>query len=319
MAKKKGKVSKKGAKKAAPLPGISLEKAVAHVQGLMDQNSTVKHNEKLKDRSGNRRQFDVVIRGTFGGWPMLGVIECKDHNRKKGPNAVEAFAKKAENVGANVKIMVSRKGFTKQALNLAKFESVGCLSLLPDDPKQVGWSVGTFWYGVIRRWTDVRLIIHWDAPESPLSTFDCESVLWEGLPVARWFLRKLFSMRGEDRAPGTYTMNLTFDKVRLLSVGGREYPVKGLSCEARWVTGKKRKWVSWSGNAFFDWHNEKVTIPKDTTISGSLVEMDMSLWPDFDGEIPTIEELTTHPLISAILNDEQRLPDGMQVPELDNL
>jgi hypothetical protein len=35
--------------------------------------------------------------------------------------------------------MVSKKGFTKQALRLAQHESIGCLSLLPNNPEQVGW------------------------------------------------------------------------------------------------------------------------------------------------------------------------------------
>src|SRR5215831_18005210 len=89
------------------LPGISFEKTVAAIQQMMDPNSTVTHNEKLTDRVGNKRQYDVVIRGQFGGRPVLGVMECKDHSRKKGPDAVEAFAKKSENLGANLRIMVS--------------------------------------------------------------------------------------------------------------------------------------------------------------------------------------------------------------------
>jgi hypothetical protein len=105
------------AKKKKDGPGVSLERIVARIQQMMDPNSTVTHNEVLEDRVGNRRQYDVVIRGHFGGRPVLGVMECKDHSRKRGPDAVEAFAKKTENLGANLRIIVARKGFTKQALN----------------------------------------------------------------------------------------------------------------------------------------------------------------------------------------------------------
>src|ERR1700694_2881048 len=114
------KAKKDGKKTQKVHPGIALEKAVARIQQMMDANSTVHHNETLEDRVGNKRQFDVVIRGQFGGRPILGVIECKDHNRKKGPADVEAFAKKSENLGANLRLMVSKKGFPKQALKLAK-------------------------------------------------------------------------------------------------------------------------------------------------------------------------------------------------------
>jgi hypothetical protein len=99
----KNKLNKKGRnKKKRDVPGIGLEKIVARIQQMMDPNSTVTHNEVLEDRVGNSRQYDVVIRGRFGGRPVLGVMECKDHSRKKGPDAVEAFAKKSENLGANL-------------------------------------------------------------------------------------------------------------------------------------------------------------------------------------------------------------------------
>jgi len=126
MAKNKSAKSSLTKKKSAP--GVNLERIVARIQQMMDPNSTVTHNEFLDDRVGNKRQYDVVIRGQFGGRPVLGVIECKDHSRKKGPDAVEAFAKKTENLGANLRMIVSKKGFTKQALKLAKHENIGCLS-----------------------------------------------------------------------------------------------------------------------------------------------------------------------------------------------
>ena len=131
--------------------GVSLEQIVARIQQMMDPHSTVTWNEWLTDRVGNRRQYDVVIKGEFGGRPILGIIECKDHNRRKGPADVEAFSKKLENLGARLGLMVSRKGFTPQALELAKHEHIGCLSLLPDDPVQAGFSIGCMFYAVISR------------------------------------------------------------------------------------------------------------------------------------------------------------------------
>jgi hypothetical protein len=74
--------------------GRSYELAVARIQQLIDPASIVTHDEKIVDRLGNERQFDVVIRGKFAGREVLGLIECKDHNHRKGPSAIEAFAKK---------------------------------------------------------------------------------------------------------------------------------------------------------------------------------------------------------------------------------
>jgi hypothetical protein len=134
------------------LPGIALEKAVARVQQLLDPNSKVTHDEKLADRVGNMRQYDVIIRGQFAGRDCLGVIECKDHGRKAGPGDVDAFAKKTENLGANIRMMVSRRGFTARALNVATHEHIACLSLLSPEASIPSGVVGEWWYGEYAMW-----------------------------------------------------------------------------------------------------------------------------------------------------------------------
>ncbi len=153
-------------------PGTTFEKVVARIQQKMDPNSVVTHNLMLRDRIGNERQCDVVIRGNFGGRPVLGIMECKDHNKRLGPDAIEAFAKKSENLGANLRIFISKKGFTKSALNLAKLENIGCLSLLPDDPIQAGFSIGDMWYGVIQTWENARLKLNFSTSPPPITTFN---------------------------------------------------------------------------------------------------------------------------------------------------
>jgi hypothetical protein len=113
--------------------GASLEQTGARIQQMMDPNSTVTRNEKLPDKDGLIRECDVVIRGTFGGRPILGIGECKDHSRKKQMEAIDAFAKKCESLNANFKFMVSKKGFSPNALARGIAENVGCLSLLPNE------------------------------------------------------------------------------------------------------------------------------------------------------------------------------------------
>lgn len=242
-------------------PGISFERIVVRIQQMMDSNSIVSHNEKLTDRIGNRRQYDVVIRGHFGARPILGIMECKDHSRKKGPDSVEAFAKKTEILGANLRIMVSRKGFTKQALDLAKHEHIGCLSLLPDDPAQAGFSVGEMWYGVIRIWKDVRLAIIPVKPDIHLPGFDSNTVKFAGKPAVNWFLRELFTTYGQHEEEGPFYLSVTFDEAREVEIEGGVYLVSGIAVSAQRVNRKKKKWVSWSGDAFYDWHSQTFTVP----------------------------------------------------------
>lgn len=300
-------------------PGITLEKVVERIQQMMDPKSTVTHNKLLEDRVGNKRQCDVVIRGHFGGRPVLGIIECKDHSRKKGPDAVEAFAKKAENLGANIQIMVSKKGFTKQALQLAKHENIGCLSLLPTPSEQVGFSIGDVWYGVISKWTRVRLEIHFAIQATPLPTVDANTARWKGKSASKWFLRELFTTYKNETKNGQMTLTLNFAEPRILEIEGSEYPVAGISCHAIHIYQKKKKWVSWSGDAFYDWHAGQLKIPANGTVTGSWIEKDLTVWPEYDGDIP--QDTPCSGFMRGILHNSKKwdqAEDG-DVPDLASL
>jgi len=111
-------------------PGIEFEKIVTDIQQRFDLNSTVMHNQILVDRLGHKRQFDVVIKGNYAGQELLGVIECKDLKKKIGTPEVDAFNTKSSDVNANFKILVSRKGFSKTALEKASHYGIQALSLL---------------------------------------------------------------------------------------------------------------------------------------------------------------------------------------------
>ena len=307
-------------------PGLSLELVVAKIQQMMDLGSKVTHNEVLVDRVGNKRQYDVVIRGKFGGRPVLGVIECKDHSRKKGPSTIEAFAKKTENLGANLRLIVSRKGFTKQALTLAKHENIGCLSLLPDNPEQVGFSIGDMWYGVIDLWTNIRLTVHFSDNDTPssLPTFDANSVKWQGKPVINWFIRELYTTYKDEKPTETgkvFNLTLKFDKPRYIEIEGKEYLLSAISCQAEKKLIKKKKWVHWSGDAFYDWHTNQFTIPPKGRIVGSAVESDLREWDDYDGELPDLNEKQDCGFVMAIVYNKQKWDESLNenTPDLSNL
>jgi len=133
-------------------PGIAFEKMVAAMQAQIDPASTVTHNEIIIDRLGHARQFDVVIRGRFAGQKMLGVIECKDWKRKVGNPDVDAFVTKARDVNANFKVMMSRSGFAKPALEKCADYGIQALSLMERDVANKQFFIGTRWTADIRRW-----------------------------------------------------------------------------------------------------------------------------------------------------------------------
>ena len=244
------------------LPGAELEKLVTLFQKLMAQGAKVTHNQKRRDRLGNLRQIDVLVEGTFAGWPMLGVVECKDHSRKKGVADVEAFVTKCLHLGAGLRLIVSKKGFSKGALALARHEHISCLSLLPHESHRFGFSIGEWWYGVISRWENFRLHIFLADETQRLHLVPTDQVLWQGQPVGGWFAKKFMVDFWDRTRDGDATIVVPFDNVTALSIGGKEYDVKQLACSATAVYRKKRKWVAYSGHGFFNWNSGKIVIPQ---------------------------------------------------------
>lgn len=79
----------------------------------------VRHNVKLKGPDGER-QIDVLVLHDHANVRYLTIIECKDFRGKVNVTYVDAFASKLIDVKANKGILVSRKGFTKTAVQKAK-------------------------------------------------------------------------------------------------------------------------------------------------------------------------------------------------------
>ena len=282
----KGKRTTKKPKKQKNT-GVSFEKTVARIQQMMDPETKVTHNEQLLDRVGNRRQYDVVVRGRFAGRDALGVIECRDWKSKMGPDAIEAFAKKSENLNANFRLMVSGTGFTDQALKLAKHEGIGCLSLLPRDPNQVGFGIGDTWYGRLYKWGKAFLTVYLDDESVVLPEgFDSRQVKWNGEPVIEWFEREFFSTYCLQKETGDHRLVIQFDQATRIEVAGRELAVKGLACTAKRLCQAKKQWVTWSGEAFYDWESRRFTVPPTGVLTGSRIDTTLSEWDDFDGVIP---------------------------------
>ena len=290
---KKAQRDKKPAKRAKPLPkGTAFELQVASIQAALDPNSKVTHNEKIVDKVGIARQCDVVVRGALGGRQVLGIIEARDHAKRTGLSQVEAFAKKCENLNANLRVIVSRSGFTPNALKLAEREGVGCLSLAPNGDPSVGFALGSYWYGRVRTWRIIRV----GATPIP-EGFDptqglMEDILFEGRPIVNWFFRELVTKHQEFEDP-VGILKVDFPVPVSIDYGGTPLRVDSVFCEAERTIRHKRRWVTWSANAFYDWHAQTLTIPPDGYLVGGAISPDVSLWPDHDRPAPAVEPPAT--------------------------
>lgn len=230
---------------------LSFEKAVAAMQAKMESKTTVTHNEKLIDRSGQARQFDVVIRGKMAGHEILGVIECKDTKRPVALPEIDAFNTKTREANANIKLIASKNGFTKPALAKARDFGIGTISLLPTDPKNTRFSVGFYWYAREFKWDKVEMRLFFKAQKTPIKSFNADEVKRRKCKVLDWFKNELATTYKDEEQEGWHHLKVSFDRPRKFLIGSNFYFLKEIEFRSFLSCKIKRKWVSVNGDGFF--------------------------------------------------------------------
>lgn len=78
--------------------------------------AVVEHDVRILGRTGQRRQVDIVVRGSvFGLSDGLFVVECKDHRRPIDVGIVDGFFGLVEDIGADLGLIVTASGLTATA------------------------------------------------------------------------------------------------------------------------------------------------------------------------------------------------------------
>ena len=267
-------------------PGTDFEKAVAAMQAMMGPNAIVTHDEKIRDRLGRLRQFDVVIRGKIAGHAILGVIECKDLKKPVGSPQVEAFVTKSRDVNANLKLLASKKGFYKPALEKAKDYGIGTISLLPDDTNDCGLYIGVDWYAEIYSWSKVKITLQYLSQKSPVEKFHPNEIMRGGCKVIEWFQKQLVTNYLKEEQEGWYRLELTFDKPRKFQVSSKKCFIKSITFHALRKYEKKKKMVRLGGDGFVEWNKGQLTIPPEGKVVTNAFRTDFTNWETYDGEIP---------------------------------
>jgi hypothetical protein len=257
----------------AERPGIAFEKAVAAIQAQLDPAATVAHSEILIDRLGHKRQFDVVVRGSFAGQTMLGVIECKDVRKPVGTPAVDAFVTKAANINANFKILMSRRGFTEPALAECKHYGIQPLSLISDDPANRNFFVGT-------RWNQIKIRPVFAASPIEAAPYNAEDVKIQGKKVLDWFTNHLLDIQSGITDFGWVVgISAQFENPQMVAVReGEEYLCTAIEFFAERICDKRERRVGISGTGFFNWQKKQATFAPGSTIVTDAVPTDFMQW-----------------------------------------
>jgi hypothetical protein len=83
------------------------------------QYESVEKNVKVAGSDGDR-QIDVLLRGKVGPFDNITIVECKDYNKLVNITTVDALDSVKRDINADKAVLVSRKGFTKKAMQKAK-------------------------------------------------------------------------------------------------------------------------------------------------------------------------------------------------------
>jgi len=253
---------------------------VTSLQKQIDPTSDVIHNESIVDRLGHSRQFDVVIRGKFAGHQMLGVIECKDLNRKVGNPEVDAFVTKAQDINANFKILMSKSGFSKPAIEKCAHYGIQPLSLLNNDPINRKFFIGTRWTADVKQWKHISVQLHFVEQPSVPAVFDVGELRINGKRVLDWYTNYLLDHEAEFTEFGwTAGVQITFETHQLVQTDpNTELLCSGMSFCAELVLEKLERLVGINGTGFFNWNTKEATFPAGSTIMTDGVSMDFSQW-----------------------------------------
>lgn len=103
-----------------------FEKLVALLEShLTSKGAIIKSPDYIDDRiTGEKREVDISIRYMVGSTPILVTIECRNRASMQDTTWIEQLAQKRDDIRASATIAVSSRGFTKPAIEKAKFYNI---------------------------------------------------------------------------------------------------------------------------------------------------------------------------------------------------
>jgi hypothetical protein len=265
----------------------SFERVVASIQRLFSPGVEVSHNEKIPDIRNRPRQFDVVFRGDWAGQKLLGVMECRDKSRPVDLPQIDAFITKSRSVKANIAVMVSRAGYTREAISLAKDSGIGTLSLLPEEGSDIGFAIGFQSYVRFFEWTRLDVTVQAKGDLKLDGPLDIDSLKYEERSIVDWFKKKLSTDHVTRQELGWLTCVIHFDGPKNMMVNGEVQDIIAVKFSALREMRIKTKFLTISGQAFYDWQEQNWKWPPGGFIMTSPINHPTySDWEDYKGDIP---------------------------------
>jgi hypothetical protein len=139
-----------------------IEAAVAPIGAI------VKSPDRIKPKHGRRaREIDASIRYKVGSAEVLVTVECRERSRQADVTWIEQLATKRSLIGASLTIAVSSRGFSDDAVAVAKQHDIQ-LRLIQEITNQeiIDWANGLQVMGVATNIKLCRMLLEYAEPSN---------------------------------------------------------------------------------------------------------------------------------------------------------
>lgn len=135
--------------KSMPKRSNEFQKLVFLLKKQLAGDATVTESKMLKDLvTGGDREVDVCVETVLTSHPVMVSIECIDRNRPADVTWVEEMKAKHQRLPTNLLVLISRKGFSSQAIKVAKTSNIQTLTFdetTEDDIDRIFGSLDSLW------------------------------------------------------------------------------------------------------------------------------------------------------------------------------
>lgn len=122
-----------------PIRSNEFQRLIYLLHHQLHGRAKVTESAMLPDRLGGiAQEIDVLIEETIGQIPMLIAVECRDHQRRATLEWVQQMWGKHQH-RVDKLVLVSRSGFTQEALEAARRYGIGTMNLL--GAHEADWNV----------------------------------------------------------------------------------------------------------------------------------------------------------------------------------
>ena len=116
----------------------AFEDLVCQIQSEFAGEAEIKRDDHILGiDSKTSRQIDISIRQRVGQYSLLIAIECKDYKRPVDVPVIEAFVTKVRDIRAHKGAVISSRGFTTSALEVARHHGIDTFRLV--DTQSTDW------------------------------------------------------------------------------------------------------------------------------------------------------------------------------------